>query len=144
MQILPTKEFLAKKLGLVDNPFAETQAEEEEQLPKYFVDLPAFYKILDTDTGKPKSSILSANRGAGKSANRKNVERWLREGPKQGFAGNWPWVSPIFVVSYVDFTHLKSLVKNDFLKTRPEDHTNAILWACVSSLLSYLEKNWEK
>ena len=145
MKLLPTNEFLVKKLGFIHgNPFSDTQAEEEEQLPKYFVDLPAFYKILDTDTGKPKSSVLSANRGAGKSANRKNVERWLREGPKPGFVGNWPWVSPICVVSYVDFTHLKSLVKNDFLKTRPEDHIDAILWACISSLLSYLEKNWEK
>jgi hypothetical protein len=144
MQILPTNEFLAKKLGLVNgNPFSETQAEEEEQLSKYFVDLPAFYKILDTDTGKIRSSILSASRGCGKSANRRNVERWLRQGPSQGYEGKWPWERPILVISYTDFSRLKNLVNDDFSKIRPEDHVNSILWIGVSSLLEYLQDNWE-
>jgi hypothetical protein len=144
MQILPTNEFLAKKLRLVNgNPFSETQAEEEDQLSKYFVDLSAFYKILDIDTGKRKSSILSASRGCGKSANRRNVERWLQHGPKQEHKIRWPWDSPVLVATYTDFSRLKTLVNGDFSKTRPEDHVKAILWVCVSCLLHYLDENWE-
>lgn len=145
MQKLPTNEFLAKKLGLIrGNPFAETQAEDEEQLPKYFVDLPAFYQVLDIDMGRPRSSILSASRGCGKSANRRNVERWLKTGPKQGYKGKWVWKSPVLVVSYTDFSHLKKLVGGEFSKIQPEDHVNVVLWFCVSSLLDYLDKNWGK
>ncbi len=145
MQILPTYEFLAKKLGLVHgNPFSETQAEEEDQLTKYFVDLPAFYKILDLDTGKLKSSILSASRGCGKSANRRNVQRWLMHGPKQGYSGTWPWELPVLVVQYTDFSRLKINDDRDFSKIRPEDHVIALLWICVSALLEYLKSNWGK
>ncbi len=143
MQTLPTKDFLIKKLGLIrGNPFSDTQAEEEEQLSKYFVDLPAFYKILDIDMRKPKSSILSASRGCGKSANRRNVERWLTDGPKQGSKGKWAWKSPVLVVSYTDFSRLKILIDGDFSKTQPEDHVSTILWFCISSFLEYLAKIW--
>ncbi len=146
MQKLPTNEFLARKLGLIrGNPFAETQAEDEEQLPKYFVDLPTFYQVLDIDMGKPRSSILSASRGCGKSANRRNVERWLKNGPKQGYKGKWVWESPVLVVSYTDFSRLKKkLVGGEFSKIQPEDHVAVVLWYCVSALLDYLEKIWDK
>lgn len=145
MQKLPTNEFLAKKLGLIrGNPFAETQAEDEEQLPKYFVDLPSFYQVLDIDMGKPRSSILSASRGCGKSANRRNVERWLKNGPKQGYKGKWVWESPVLVVSYTDFSRLKTLVGGEFSKIQPEDHVAVVLWLCVSNLLDYLGKIWDK
>lgn len=144
MEPLPTNEFL-KKIGFAGgNPFSETQAEEEDNLPKYFVDLPAFYKILDTDTGKPKSSILSAGRGCGKSANRTNVERWLKQGHPKSFKGKWPWGENILVVSYTNFDRIRTTVKDDFSKTRPEDHIQSVLWNCVSSLMGFLEQNWEK
>jgi DNA-binding response OmpR family regulator len=145
MQKLPTNEFLAKKLGLIrGNPFAETQAEDEEQLPKYFVDLPAFYQVLDVDMGKPRSSILSASRGCGKSANRRNVERWLKHGPKRGYKGKWVWEPPVLVVSYTDFSRLKKIVGGEFSKIQAENHVDAVLWFCVSSLLDYLVKIWDK
>lgn len=145
MEPLPTNEFL-KKLGFVGgNPFSETQAEEEDNLSKYFVDLPAFYKILDMDTGKPKSSILGADRGCGKSANRKNVERWLLQGPAdKSSKGKWAWKSPVLVIPYTDFSRLRASVNDDFSKLRPEHHVDSILWAGTAYLTEYLDANWEK
>ncbi|HMR99527.1 MAG TPA: winged helix-turn-helix domain-containing protein [Anaerolineales bacterium] len=145
MEPLPTNEFL-KKLGFVGgNPFSETQAEEEDNLSKYFVDLPAFYKILDMDTGKPKSSILGADRGCGKSANRKNVERWLLQGPAdKSSKGKWAWKSPVLVILYTDFGRIRASVNDDFSKLRPEHHVDSILWAGIACLIEYLDANWEK
>lgn len=145
MEPLPTNEFL-KKLGFVGgNPFSDTQAEEEDNLSKYFVDLPAFYKILDMDTGKPRSSILGADRGCGKSANRKNVERWLLQGPAYNSSkGKWAWKSPILVILYTDFGRLRASVSDDFSKLRPEHHVDSILWAGIAYLTEYLDTNWEK
>ncbi len=145
MEPLPTNEFL-KKLGFVGgNPFSETQAEEEDNLSKYFVDLPAFYKILDMDTGKPKSSILGADRGCGKSANRKNVERWLLQGPAdKSSKGKWAWKSPVLVIPYTDFSRLRASVNDDFSKLHPEHHVDSILWLGVASLVEFVEKNWNK
>lgn len=145
MEPLPTNEIL-KKLGFVGgNPFSETQAEEEDNLSKYFVDLPAFYKILDMDTGKPKSSILGADRGCGKSANRKNVERWLLQGPAdKSSKGKWAWKTPVLVIPYTDFGRLRASVSDDFSKLRPEHHVDSILWAGVAYLIDYLEANWGK
>lgn len=144
MEPLPTNEFL-KKLGFVGgNPFSETQAEEEDNLSKYFVDLPTFYKILDMDTGKPKSSILGADRGCGKSANRKNVERWLLQGPaNKSPKVKWAWKSPVLVISYTDFSRIRTLVSDDLSKLRPEDHVDSILWMGIDKLVKYVEKNWE-
>lgn len=145
MKPLPTNEFL-KKLGFVGgNPFSETQAEEEDNLSKYFVDLPAFYKILDIDTGKPKSSILGADRGCGKSANRKNVERWLIHGRgDKSLKEKWPWKSPVLVIPYTDFSRLRASVSDDFSKITPEHHVNSILWIGTSRLVAYIEKHWDK
>lgn len=145
MEPLPTNEFL-KKLGFSGgNPFSETQAEEEDNLSKYFLDLPAYYKILDMDTGKPKSSILGADRGCGKSANRKNVERWLLQGPPdKSIKGKWAWKSPVLVIPYTDFSRLRSSVNDDFVKLHPGHHVDSIIWSGLKSLIKIIENSWEK
>lgn len=145
MEPLPTNEFL-KKLGFSGgNPFSETQAEEEDNLSKYFVDLPAYYKILDMDTGKPKSSILGADRGCGKSANRKNVERWLLQGPPdKSIKGKWAWKSPVLAIPYTDFSRLRASVNDDFAKLHPGHHVDSIIWSGIKSLIKIIENSWEK
>jgi hypothetical protein len=145
MQTLPTKEFLVQRLKLVHgNPFSITLAEDDDQLPKYFVDLPAFYKVLDIDTEKPKSSILSASRGCGKSANRRNVERWLKQGPNKEYRGDWTWKMPILVVTYTDFTRLTRIADGDLSKLSAQNHVNSILWECVDALVEYLKESWQR
>jgi len=143
MDLYPSQEFLAK-LGLTGgNPFSDTQAEAEDQLDKYFIDLPAFYKILDTDAVKPKSSILSAGRGCGKSANRRIVERFLKFGAPHYFRRNWPWKPSVLVVPYTDFSRLTALVNGDYSKIKIENHVTAILWLSVSALFIYLQESWK-
>jgi hypothetical protein len=56
------REFLQyySGLGFEDNPFAQTNADEEDRLPEYFVSPPSF--------------IVFAPRGGGKSAQRRMIE----------------------------------------------------------------------
>jgi hypothetical protein len=60
-------------LGFEDNPFAHTNADEEERLPEYFVPPPYFEAVFGNPV-KPKSFIVFAPRGGGKSAQRRMIE----------------------------------------------------------------------
>jgi hypothetical protein len=60
------------------NPFARKQADEEGPLlQEYFVEHPAYNAMLDSD--QPRSSILHAPRGAGKSSTRRMFETFCAE-----------------------------------------------------------------
>ena len=61
-------------LGFEDNPFAYTNADEEDRLPEYFVSPPYFESVFG-DPKKPKSFIVFAPRGGGKTAQRRMIER---------------------------------------------------------------------
>jgi hypothetical protein len=61
------------KLGFEDNPFAHTNADEEERLPEYFVS-PPYFESAFGNPAKPKSFIVFAPRGGGKSAQRRMIE----------------------------------------------------------------------
>jgi hypothetical protein len=69
------REFLQyySGLGFEDNPFAHTNADEEERLPEYFVPPPYFESAFGNPL-KPKSFIVFAPRGGGKSAQRRMIE----------------------------------------------------------------------
>ncbi|MBE0683126.1 MAG: hypothetical protein IH589_14545 [Anaerolineales bacterium] len=69
------REFLRYYSGLSfeDNPFAHTNADEEERLPEYFVPPPYFEAVFGNPL-KPKSFIVFAPRGGGKSAQRRMIE----------------------------------------------------------------------
>ncbi len=60
-------------LGFEDNPFAHTNADEEERLPEYFVPPPYFESVFGNPL-KPKSFVVFAPRGGGKSAQRRIIE----------------------------------------------------------------------
>lgn len=60
-------------LGFDENPFAHTNADEEERLPQYFVPPPYFDSVFG-DPEKPQSFIVFAPRGGGKSAQRRMIE----------------------------------------------------------------------
>jgi hypothetical protein len=69
------REFLQyySGLGFEDNPFAQTNADEEDRLPEYFVSPPYFESVFGNPL-KPKSFIVFAPRGGGKSAQRRMIE----------------------------------------------------------------------
>jgi hypothetical protein len=64
-----------KQLGFRDHPFAHTNADEEPWLEQYFVPPPFFSGVIGDPT-HPTPAIVLAPRGAGKSAQRRQLEIW--------------------------------------------------------------------
>lgn len=69
-----------QKLGFTKDPFAYTNADEEENLENYFVP-PPYYAAIQGDFNSPKSNIVLAPRGSGKTAQRRMIEIWSRDKP---------------------------------------------------------------
>lgn len=64
---------LLTNLGFDADPFAKTNADEEERLERYFVP-PPFFSAVYGDYRTPKSSIVFAPRGGGKTALKRKIE----------------------------------------------------------------------
>lgn len=108
------------RLGFSNNPFAYTNADEEENLEDYFV-APPYYETIQGDFNSPSSNIVLAPRGSGKTAQRRMIEIWSRD-------------KPILTVTYDRFElgndqnlngvtlnyHLKNIIQRTLL--------NLILW----------------
>lgn len=62
-----------RHLGFDSNPFQSTNAEEEDRLEKYFITPPYFDSVWGNPQ-KPKSVVIFAPRGGGKTAQRKMIE----------------------------------------------------------------------
>ena len=60
-------------LGFVADPFAKTNADEEERLASYFIE-PPFYSSVFGDPNSPQSSVVFAPRGGGKTALKRKIE----------------------------------------------------------------------
>jgi hypothetical protein len=120
------KEFLAR-LGFTEHPFQFTNADEEEHLQSYFVPPPYFVSVWG-DPESPKSQVIFAPRGGGKSAQRRMIE-YKSE------------TSDVFVITYdrfetlnekeleslsVDY-HLRNLIQKGLLGFLLEFHERRIL-----------------
>ena len=70
---------LLSSLGFESDPFAKTNADEEEKLDQYFVAPPFFNAVLG-DPSSPKSSLVFAPRGGGKTALKRKIELSSQEG----------------------------------------------------------------
>jgi hypothetical protein len=64
---------LLGKLGFERDPFATTNADEEDFLEEYFIE-PPFFKAVYGDIRSPKSAIVFAPRGGGKTALKRRLE----------------------------------------------------------------------
>jgi hypothetical protein len=64
---------LLSNLGFERDPFATTNADEEEFLENYFIE-PPFFKAVYGDIHVPKSAIVYAPRGGGKTALKRRIE----------------------------------------------------------------------
>ncbi|MCB5291330.1 P-loop ATPase, Sll1717 family [Arthrobacter sp. SO3] len=67
-------ESYLQKAGFAGDPLAHTNAEQEERLGDYFVPPPYFQSVLG-DPATPKSNVIFAPRGGGKTAQRLMIER---------------------------------------------------------------------
>jgi hypothetical protein len=64
---------LLHNLGFERDPFAKTNADEEELLESYFIE-PPFFKAVHGDIDAPKSAVVYAPRGGGKTALKRRIE----------------------------------------------------------------------
>ena len=64
---------LLHSLGLTLDPFAKTNADEEDLLKSYFIE-PPFFKAVYGDLATPKSAVVFAPRGGGKTALKRMLE----------------------------------------------------------------------
>lgn len=64
---------LIGRLGFISDPFAKTNADEEEHLDSYFIQ-PPFYNAVFGDPINPKSAVVFAPRGGGKTALKRKIE----------------------------------------------------------------------
>jgi hypothetical protein len=64
-----------KQLGFNEHPFAHTNADEEPWLERYFVPPPFFSGVIG-DPSRATPAIVLAPRGAGKTAQRRQLEIW--------------------------------------------------------------------
>ncbi len=69
-----------ENLGFWSNPFAYTNADEEDNLIDYFIKPPYFDSVIG-DYKSPNSCIVLAPRGGGKTAQRKMIEIWSKDNP---------------------------------------------------------------
>lgn len=81
---------LLQSLGFVGDPFESTNADREPSLSKYFVPPPYFNSVMG-DPAAPKSQVILAPRGGGKSAQRRMIE--IRSGE----------IDDLLCVSYDEF-----------------------------------------
>jgi hypothetical protein len=61
------------QFGFTQDPFESTNAEREFHLDEYFVPPPYFADVLG-DPGEPRSRVIFAPRGGGKTAQRRMIE----------------------------------------------------------------------
>jgi hypothetical protein len=64
---------LLRNLGFERDPFATTNADEEDLLENYFIE-PPFFKAVYGDINAPKSVVVYAPRGGGKTALKRRIE----------------------------------------------------------------------
>ncbi len=70
---------LLKNFGFDSDPFAQTNADEEDKLEEYFI-APPFFSSVFGDVNAPKSSIVFAPRGNGKTALKRKIELSSKRG----------------------------------------------------------------
>lgn len=64
---------LLQNMGFTLDPFAKTNADEEEKLAQYFIS-PPFFAAVQGEIATPKSAIVFAPRGGGKTALKRKME----------------------------------------------------------------------
>lgn len=108
--------------ALISDPFAHTNAEEEELLTEYFVP-PPYFNSVRGDSAAPKSTIVFAPRGGGKTAQRRVLEEDSRSIDSQ----------------YLCVLYDRFLVTPDGRAVPVDDHINQICLRVLLAILVSLE-----
>lgn len=115
-------------LGFTLDPFALHEADQErDYLPYTFVDRPYFNEILG-DPAHPKTTILMAGRGVGKTATREMVAHECNQSARRHRA---------LPVRYYDFNLLLNRVDGDVTRITARDHVEHL----ARALFKYLSED---
>lgn len=121
-----TKGQYFKNLGFISDPFASTNAENEEHLHDYFVNPPYFASLVG-DFEAPKSSIVIAPRGFGKTAQKKKMEHLAEEHPESIISivyDDFPIVGISKVTEIKLEHHLKKIIRHLLVAFLSKMHSN--------------------
>lgn len=116
-------QFLAR-LGFDTNPFASTNSAEEERLPDYFVK-PKYFTSLQGSPARPRSTVVFAPRGSGKTAQKIMLER---HGPEVG----------VLPISYDYFPMPKTPTPEMF---DTDYHLRNVIKQGLLSVIAYMMRN---
>ena len=111
-------------LGFTEDPFAHTNADEEMRLAEYFVPPPYFAEVFG-DPESPKSFLVFAPRGGGKTAQRKMMEKKCAE-------------RNVLCLTYVEFNFLDVRTANEVSLKR---HIESIIRLGWTGLLVSIDNN---
>ena len=101
---------LIKNLGFDEDPFAKTNADEEDRLSEYFIN-PPFFSSVAGDIASPKSSVVFAPRGGGKTSQKCMIEKLSQDLPFLCIAYNTFDVSAHTIEEITLDYHLKNITK---------------------------------
>jgi len=101
---------LLKYLGFDSDPFDKTNADEEDRLDRYFIK-PPFFDAVYGDIENPKSSVVFAPRGGGKTALKCMIEVYSKDNPFMCITYNkFDAASQRLVDITLDY-HLKNIIR---------------------------------
>ncbi len=120
-----------RSLGFKGNPFAEREAEREKTLSEYFIAGPHYSDMLG-DLHDPRTSILFADRGCGKTAYRLMIAEECRPAQMK---------STVLAASYTDFDRVIDRAGGNPHAVMLAHHLEAIVAHGVTSLLEALSRN---
>ncbi len=101
---------LLHNLGFTTDPFAKTNADEEELLESYFIE-PPFFKAVFGSLATPKSAVVFAPRGGGKTALKRKLEISSLTSPFMCVTYNQFSVSGLKINNIDLDYHLRNLVR---------------------------------
>lgn len=110
------------------NPFANTEAEREQMLPQYFVDV-GYYNLIKGDPDRPQTTLVFAPRGGGKTAHRVMLMTECRPRRRQ---------ADILAVLYTDFDPVIVSCGGDLSQVTVQAHLRQILRYGTAALLGVL------
>jgi len=90
-----------RAVGFTEHPFLYTEAEQDLRLHEYFVE-PACFDIVLGTAASPRTAVLFAPRGGGKTANRVMVDHFCKIGERTG--------GSVLSIAYTNFDNLIGLV----------------------------------
>src|SRR5688500_10881008 len=117
-------KFLASR-GFTENPFASTNADKEPNLAAYFVP-PPYFTSVKGDPRHPKSNVVLAPRGGGKTAQKVMLEEYA-----EGETDN-----PFYCVTYDSF---RSIPRARLASVNVEWHLNQVIQRLLSGILALIQ-----